>query len=129
MPKLLIADDEPRVTELLAEELKDHGYDVVTVADGAAAVVRAVEEEFDCIILDVKMPEMDGVGALRSIRQARPHVPIIIITAHIGEGYMFETKRLGATDFITKPFKLSVVKEAITRVMQKASEARKGEAA
>jgi FixJ family two-component response regulator len=91
--------------------------------------VRAVSEEFDCIILDVKMPEMDGVGALRSIRQARPHVPIIIITAHIGEGYMFETKRLGATDFITKPFRLSIIKETITRAIEKAAQARASEAA
>jgi DNA-binding response OmpR family regulator len=124
MPKLLIADDEPRVTELLAEEFREQGYEVVTVSDGAAAVVQAVENYFDCIILDVKMPEMDGVGALRSIRQARPQVPIIVITAHIGEGYMFETKRLGATDFITKPFRLSLIKEKIVQAIQRAAEAR-----
>jgi len=124
MARLLIADDEATVTQLLSEELTSAGYDVVAVSDGATAVVQAIEEDFDCIILDVKMPGMDGVSALRSIKQAKPHVPIIVITAHIGEGYMFESKRLGASDFITKPFKLSLIKETIQRALRKAAEGR-----
>ncbi len=121
MARILVADDEERITTLLSEELTENGHEVVAVSDGAAAVLEAVEGEFDCILLDVKMPGMDGVGALRSIKKAKPQVPVIIITAHIGEGYMFESRRLGATDFITKPFKLSQVREAIDRAIRKAA--------
>lgn len=80
--KILIADDEPKLREMLAEVLTEEGYEVVTAADGEEAVEKIVIERPDLLLLDIKMPNMTGLDVLEAVRRANARLPIIISSAY-----------------------------------------------
>jgi DNA-binding response OmpR family regulator len=111
-PRILVVDDEPSVTDLLAYNLRKAHYDVLIASDGRQALRLAREAGADLILLDLMLPEVDGLDVCRELRKSTP-VPIIMVTA-LGE----ETDRVvglevGADDYITKPFG---VRELLARV-------------
>lgn len=106
-PRILVADDEEAVSDLLAKGLRLAEYEVETAPDGPAALEKLRAEEFDLLITDLKMPGMDGLSLIRESRRLWPHMPIVIITGHSTEACAIEAINIGGvTGYITKPFRL-----------------------
>jgi DNA-binding NtrC family response regulator len=104
MAMILIVDDEPGIRAFMADALTDAGYAVAEAADGAAAVARLEEHEFDLMFLDLKMPgPRDGMDVLRRARALWPRLPVIVLTAHGSVGTAVEAMHMGAADFLEKP--------------------------
>ena len=104
MPKkILLVDDEPEILEICRDYLKASGYDVVTARDGAQGLSFARRGKPDLIVLDLMMPEMDGLDVCRAIRR-ESNVPIIMLTARVEETDKLIGLEIGADDYITKPF-------------------------
>ena len=105
-PKILVVDDEPDAVELVSFNLKAAGFEVVTAADGAEALKRAKEHQPDLLVLDVMLPEVDGLEVCKIIRRdpAVAHIPIIMLTAKAAEIDRVLGLELGADDYVTKPF-------------------------
>ena len=104
MPKkILLVDDEPEILEICRDYLKASSYDVVTARDGAQGLSAARREKPDLIVLDLMMPEMDGLDLCRAIRR-ESNVPIIMLTARVEETDKLIGLELGADDYMTKPF-------------------------
>ena len=101
--KILLVDDEPEILEICGDYLKASSYDVVTAKDGAQGVSTFRREKPDLIVLDLMMPEMNGLDVCRTIRQ-ESDVPIIMLTARVEETDKLIGLELGADDYITKPF-------------------------
>ena len=103
---ILIADDDPVQRRLVESLVQRFGYEAVTV-DGGDAAVRAVTgdtaKRIDCLILDLVMPDLDGLGVLGRLREAGADVPVIVQTAHGGIDNVVSAMRAGATDFVVKP--------------------------
>ncbi|MFZ5878487.1 MAG: response regulator transcription factor [Chloroflexota bacterium] len=104
MPKkILLVDDEPEILEICRDYLKASGYDVVTARDGAQGLSAARREQPDLIVLDLMMPEMDGLDLCRAVRRDSD-VPIIMLTARVEEADKLIGLAIGADDYMTKPF-------------------------
>ncbi len=101
--RILVADDEESHRIMLRAVLQEEGYEVAGVADGPEAI-RAVEQEpFDLILLDIRMPGMDGIEALMEIRRISPYVPVLMMTAYASVKTAVEALKAGAFDYWTKP--------------------------
>ncbi len=113
MPKkILLVDDEPQILEICRDYLKKSGYDVVTASDGVQGLSIARREKPDLIVLDLMLPEMDGLDVCRAIRR-ESDVPIIMLTARVEEIDKLIGLEIGADDYMTKPFS---PKELVARV-------------
>lgn len=114
---ILIVDDEESVRKSLADVMRDEGYDVVTVASGREGIDALNETQPSLALLDIAMPEMDGIETLRRIREVRPDLPVIMVTGHGTIETAVKTTKMGAYDFIVKPPELQhltlVVKHGI----------------
>ncbi|MBQ2231887.1 MAG: response regulator transcription factor [Erysipelotrichaceae bacterium] len=103
MAKLLIVDDEEKIREMIGKYAVHEGYETVLACDGKQAVELFKKDDFDLVVLDVMMPEMDGYEALKRIKQIRD-VPCILLTA-LGQEYdRIYGFDIGAEDYVTKPF-------------------------
>lgn len=100
--RVLLADDDVELGEMLTEYLERDGFTVTAVHDGASAAQRAVEGDFHIVVLDVMMPRVDGVEALRRIRQSS-RIPVIMLTARGDDVDRIVGLELGADDYVTKP--------------------------
>ena len=121
MTKILVADDEQDVRDLLTDILLDSGYEVIEAADGGAALDKATSERPDLILLDVLMPVMDGLQVLRRLREnpAMEEIPVILLTAFpVKEDESGNTFRY--THYITKPWRRSVVELSIKNALREA---------
>jgi len=109
--RLLLVDDEPANRELLRRQLERAGYEVSEAGGGRAALAMIEEQAFDLVLLDVMMPDMDGVQALKSIRRTRSvsELPVIMATALAETRDMVAALEVGANDYVTKPFDMAVV--------------------
>ena len=101
--KILLVDDEPKVCELIKVYLIKDGYDVIVASDGKAAIEQAQRHKPDLILLDLNLPELDGLEVCRTIRK-QSNVPIIMLTARDEETDKIVGLELGADDYVTKPF-------------------------
>lgn len=106
MARILVADDDIDIRELVVFKLTTMGHEVVAVADGAAAVLACQEQRPDLAVLDVMMPGMSGLDAVRLIRSeaALADLPVILLTARAQESDVATGFDSGADDYITKPF-------------------------
>ena len=132
-PRILLVDDEHAIQTLLSYPLRKDGYEVVQATDGRAALARFAEGSYDLVVLDLMLPQLDGLEVCRRIR-ARSTVPIIMLTARAEEIDKVVGLELGADDYITKPFSMrefrSRVKAALRRAdMQPHDSAAAGEGA
>lgn len=103
MPRLLVADDEMRIRELIKKYAKFEGYEVEEAADGLEALNKFGSGEYDLVILDVMMPELDGFSVCREIRRKRP-TPVIMLSARGEEYDKIHGFELGVDDYVVKPF-------------------------
>jgi two-component system response regulator MprA len=126
--RVLVADDDPAVRQSLDRVLRYEGYQVGLAANGAEALVLAMTDPPDAVILDVLMPAMDGLQACRSLRVAGNRVPILLLTARDDVGHRVDGLDAGADDFVGKPFALEELlarlRALLRRSTQKATEAR-----
>jgi CheY-like chemotaxis protein len=112
--RILVVDDEPEVRLVLNEFLTGLGY-VVTLADSGLAALEVLEEAApNVVLLDVTMPEMDGVETLKRILSIQPALPVIMVTANADIGITSKLLALGAADYIPKPFDLEYLDQAIS---------------
>lgn len=102
--KLLVVDDEDRIRRLLTMYLSREGYEMDEACDGAEALEKIAENHYDCILLDVMMPEKDGMEVLEELRIAENQTPIILLTAKGEESDRVTGFETGADDYIVKPF-------------------------
>ncbi|MEO7175220.1 MAG: sigma-54 dependent transcriptional regulator [Saprospiraceae bacterium] len=103
MPKVLIVDDESSIRRTLREILQFEKYEVDEAVDGLDALVKIKKQAYDLIILDIKMPKMDGLEAMERIQLISPDVPIIVISGHANIDTAVEAVKKGAFDFVSKP--------------------------
>ena len=115
---LLIADDDPVALALLAEVLAGEGYTVRAASGGAACLELAAREPVELAIVDLRMPDMDGLEVIRRLAVIRPGIPIIILTAFAGIDTAIEAIRSGATDYLSKPFRMEQITIAVRRILE-----------
>lgn len=118
MYKILIADDEIKIRETLKDYLTAKGFEVTLAKDGETAVYSAEKESFDLILLDVLMPNKDGLEACREIREFSD-APILFLSALGQEENFLDGYKYGADDYIVKPFPLSVLSEKIGSMIRR----------
>jgi DNA-binding response OmpR family regulator len=124
--KILLVDDEPTLLDTLAYNLRGSGYHVVTAADGAAALEQARLTSPDLIVLDLMLPEIDGLTVCRSLR-AVTDTPILVLTARTGELDKIIGLESGADDYMTKPFSLGELQARIRALLRRAGPRRQGD--
>ena len=107
--RALVVDDEPAISDLLSMALRYEGWDVRTAADGASAVTAARQFGPDVILLDVMLPDLDGLSVLRRIRADDHDVPVVFLTAKDAVDDRVAGLTVGADDYVTKPFSLEEV--------------------
>ncbi len=120
--KILIVDDEKMITLTLVKLLNRAGYEALAANDGREAIEMALKTDFDLIISDVRMPELDGIRTLTEIRThsvaSRKGVPIIFITGYADEILEREAETLGCRDYIHKPFDLKFFLEKVKKALE-----------
>ena len=102
--RILIVEDEPAIALGLRDDLELEGYEVEVVGDGETAVLKASNEAFDLLLLDVMLPGKSGYDVCREVRARKPELPIIMLTARSHEAEKILGLELGADDYVTKPF-------------------------
>ena len=101
--RLLIVDDEEQFVEALSERLSMRNYDVTTSLSGEDAIEKITNFNFDVVILDVRLPGIDGTEVLRKIKSLKPLIEVIMLTGHGTVEMAIEGMKLGAFDFLMKP--------------------------
>jgi two-component system KDP operon response regulator KdpE len=102
-PLVLVADDEARINKLVSLALRDQGFRVITAASGHEALQKAEEYRPDVVVLDIIMPDLDGIEVMRELQERRP-VPIILLTAKGATAEKAQGLDMGADDYLAKPF-------------------------
>jgi DNA-binding NtrC family response regulator len=114
---ILSADDDEDLVNLLSRELSNVGYNVSVAFDGAQAITLSTEKKFDLAILDIKMPKKDGLEVLKFIKENSPSTKVIMLTAYADVANALAAKRLGAEDFLEKPYDLGELLSTIERLL------------
>ncbi len=125
-PLVLVADDEPRITRLVSLILQPDGFRVVTANSGEDALRKAEEIKPDVVLLDIVMPGIDGIEAMRRLRETRP-VPVILLTAKGSTADKARGLNLGADDYVAKPFHPEELAARVRAVLRRASGAAPGQ--
>jgi two-component system response regulator AtoC len=115
MAKVLVVDDEANLRKVLATMLRRTGYDVTVAADGEQGLAEFQKSGADIVVTDLVMPKMGGMEILRAVNSTSPDVPVIIITAHGTVDSAVEAIKLGAFDYITKPFDQAEIQSVIAK--------------
>jgi len=123
-PKVLVVDDEEALRFLLASELEAEAFEVQSAGDGDEAIdlVRKRFEQgdrFDVVLLDIKMPKVDGFEVLKFVKGNVPETKVIMLTAYADVKNAIESLRLGASDFVSKPYDLDDILTSINRALGK----------
>ena len=117
--RVLIVDDEKSMRDLLSITLEKEGYDVETAAGGELAIEMLHREMVDAVITDLRMPKVDGLQVLRAAKESSPDIAVIVITAVASTETAVEAMKLGAYDYITKPFKLDEVNLIVRNALER----------
>jgi len=116
--RILVVEDEVRVLDLLRKGLYDYGHSVVTATDGVTGFEIASTVEFDAIVLDIGLPQLNGYGVMKRLREHGCNTPVLMLTARDKEDDIIRGLDLGADDYLTKPFsflELAARLQVITR--------------
>ena len=118
--RVLVVDDEPSLTELMSMALRYEGWEVRTAADGHSAVRTAREFGPDVVVLDVMLPDIDGLEVLRRLRDRSPAVPVLFLTARDAVEDRIAGLTAGGDDYVTKPFSLEEVVARLRGLLRRA---------
>ena len=116
--KILVVDDEPEFVELIKMRLEDNGYDVVTAVDGKQGLEKVKSESPDAVLLDILMPGLDGIEALKRIRRSDKDLPVFIVTAFSNEERFEKARKHDVSGFIVKTSDLKREVENITNAIR-----------
>ena len=116
--KILVVDDEDALRTVLSIGLTSQGYNVVsTVSDGDEAISELQKETFDLVVLDIKMPRVNGFEVLKFVKEKHPETKVVMLAGFADFGNVIDVKKLGAEDFVAKPFDLANLLTKIERVL------------
>jgi len=115
---ILIVDDEPIVIRSAERVLKAEGYNVEGVLSGREAILRMEENNYDLVLTDLKMPEVDGITLIRWMRKSRPSIGIVVITGYPSQETIKESLELGIIDYVPKPFTPAVLTDVTQRAVE-----------
>ena len=121
MGKLLIVDDEIDVREFAANFFRRHKIEVITASGGEEAIDKVDKEKPQLVLLDIKMPDIDGVETLRRLKEKDKNIKVIMVTGRKPEeeGILDECRQLGALDYIHKPLELEKLEKIVLSILQK----------
>jgi CheY-like chemotaxis protein len=119
--KVLVIDDEPSIVELLKEYLSEQGFEVVTASGGADGLARLGADRPDVVLLDMRMPEMDGIETLKRIRAVNLRVPVLLVSANDDLAAAKEAIALGAFDYTLKPIDFAYLNRALDKMLASVS--------
>jgi len=122
--RVLVVDDEPTLAEVLASVLRYEGWEVRTAADGSSAVRTARDFQPDAVILDIMLPDFDGLEVLRRLRTTSPHICVLFLTAKDAVEDRIAGITAGGDDYVTKPFSLEEVLARLRGLLRRAGVAR-----
>jgi CheY-like chemotaxis protein len=121
-PTILVVDDEKNIRLTLRESLRGSDAQVETAVNGEEALDMAARQVYDLVLLDLKMPGMDGMEVLRRLRELTPGTVVVLLTAHGTVETAVEAMKLGAVDFLQKPFAPKEIREVVARVLGRQNE-------
>lgn len=116
--RILVADDEQALRDLLCEQLTAQGYQTEVACDGEEAIEKLEAASYNLVLLDINMPRKTGLDVLKHIRYKELPTRVIMLTGRLGYSVGSESMKLGADEFITKPFDLNYLDLAIKRILQ-----------
>lgn len=116
---ILVVDDEKEICDLFQDFLTQEGYQVFTATNGVEAISLGTQNSFDLALVDIKMPGMDGIEAFCELKKVKKDIEVIILTGYGTLKTAKEAMRLGAYDYLTKPFDLGLVKNIIREALDK----------
>jgi DNA-binding NtrC family response regulator len=117
--RVLVIDDDPGVRDYMEALVSRQGYDVTAVADGEQALLSLESTQPDLVTLDVVLPGMDGLETLSELKKRLPHVPVVMLSGHGQARNIVEAMRLGASDFLRKPFEVEELELAFQKALEK----------
>lgn len=118
MKRLLIVDDQQGIRLLLNEVMKKEGYATYLAANGIEALSFAEEHEMDCVLLDMKIPGMNGIEILKRLKEKWPGLPVFMMTAYGELNIVQEALSLGAVRYFTKPFDIFEVRDEVNKILK-----------
>ncbi|UUT36504.1 response regulator transcription factor [Microbacterium elymi] len=127
-PRILVVDDEQMLTDLLSMALRMEGWDVHTAASGFEALQAARDYQPDALVLDIMMPDLDGMSVLERLRHSGNNVPVLFLTAKDSVGDRVAGLTAGGDDYVTKPFSLEEVVARLRGLMRRSGTAQDVEA-
>ena len=116
--KILVIDDEEIIHHLLQDSLSDRGYTVTTAQSGSEALKKIKEEPYDVVITDIRMPDISGIRILEEVKESHPRIMVIVMTGFASVETAQEAIRLGAYDYVTKPFEMEEIDFAVNRAVE-----------
>ena len=116
--KILVADDEPSHRQMIEAVLAAEGYEVTQAEDGQAAISAVEEKFYDLVIMDVRMPNVDGIQALQKIKRISPDIPVIIMTAYASVGSAVDALKSSAYDYLIKPLDIDELKILVAKALR-----------
>jgi len=117
--RILVVDDEQNSREGLTKILMKEGYEVVAAESGETALDEAKKQDFDLVITDLRMPEISGIDVLEKIREEKPDIGVIIVTAYGEVNSYLKAMTLGAFEYLNKPIKLDELRRVISKALNK----------
>jgi excisionase family DNA binding protein len=117
-PRILVVDDESSIRDLLSKTLTmDGDYDVDSASDGRSALERFHSHPYDLLIVDLKMPGMDGLAVIREAKRIAPALPVIVVTGYSTETAAIQAANLGVAGYLTKPFRITEVLSKVAKAI------------
>ena len=118
-PRILVVEDDASMGFFLCETMNKEGYQALLVPNGEDALSRLTREDFDLVILDLKLPRMSGMEVLTNIKRTNPDLTVIMITAHGSQSVAHEALNKGAYDYFSKPFEINEMRIVVRRALEK----------
>lgn len=117
-PRILLVEDDANIATGLQKVMRANGYDVIALSRGDSGLERALAESFDVVVTDLKLPGLDGLELVRQLHQAKPKLPIILITAHGTTEIAIEATKWGAFDYVPKPFEVDELLDLTAKALE-----------
>ena len=117
--KILIADDEEDILEIVADRLEFYGFEVQTARDGVECLEAIDRQVPDLLLLDIRMPRLDGLEVLARLQQTQPELPVVVISASTDRQVAEDTLSRGAVDYLLKPFEPAELQEKVFGALKK----------